>query len=94
MFIYTLIGVSFAFVMTMLGSSLVFFFKNGISKKLTVIFYGLSCGIMMAATIWSLILPSIEASEYYGFFKFIPATIGIVLGALFIIFLDFIISPP
>ncbi len=90
MITYTLIGVFFAFIMTMLGASLVFFFKNPISKKLNVIFYGLSGGIMMAATIWSLIIPSIEASTNYGVFSFVPAVIGIILGALFIVLLDYL----
>ena len=84
MIIYTLIGVFFAFVMTLLGASLVFFFKNPISKKLNVIFYGLSGGVMMASTVWSLIIPSINASENYGKFSFVPALVGIILGALFI----------
>ncbi len=90
MIIYTLIGVLFAFVMTLLGASLVFFFKNPISKKLNVIFYGLSGGVMMASTVWSLIIPSINASENYGKFSFVPALVGIILGALFIVLLDFL----
>lgn len=90
MIIYTLIGVFFAFVMTLLGASLVFFFKNPISKKLNVIFYGLSGGVMMASTVWSLIIPSINASENYGKFSFVPALVGIILGALFIVLLDFL----
>lgn len=90
MIYYTIIGIMFAFVMTLLGSSLVFFFKKPICSKLTTIFYGLSAGIMLAATIWSLIIPSITASESYGNFKFFPAVIGIIFGALSIVFLDFI----
>ncbi|MGN1208348.1 MAG: ZIP family metal transporter [Christensenellales bacterium] len=90
MTIYIIIGISFALVMTILGSALVFFFKKPISDKINTIFYGLSAGIMLAATIWSLIIPSIEASSNYGNFKFVPAVVGIVLGAFFIILLDFV----
>lgn len=90
MTLYTIIGIMFAFVMTLLGSSLVFFFKKPINSKISTIFYGLSAGIMLAATIWSLIIPSIEASENYGCFKFIPSVSGIIFGALSIVFLDFI----
>jgi len=82
----------FAFVLTILGASFVFFFKKGISKKLSVIFYGLSCGIMMAATIWSLIIPSLEAAQNYGILKFLPAVVGIILGSIFIVFLDFLVK--
>ena len=88
MITYTIIGILFAFVMTLLGSSLVFFFKKPINSKLNTIFYGLSAGIMLAATIWSLILPSLSASENYGSLKFIPAVVGIILGALSIVALD------
>lgn len=90
MIYYAIFGIAFAFLMTVLGSSLVFFFKKPISTKLNIIFYGLSAGIMLAATIWSLIIPSINASENYGDFKFVPAVVGIIIGALFIILLDFI----
>ena len=51
MILQTILGISFTFVMTMLGSGLVFFFKNDISEKLNSIFNGLSAGIMLAATI-------------------------------------------
>ena len=93
MILRTIIGVSFAFLMTMLGSSLVFFFKKDINTKLKTIFYGLSAGIMLAATIWSLIIPSINNSTYLGKFSFIPAVIGILVGAGFIALLDFIVKP-
>ena len=93
MILRTMIGVGFAFLMTMLGSSLVFFFKKDINIKLKKIFYGLSAGIMLAATIWSLIITSINNSEYLGKFSFVPAVIGIVVGAGFIAILDFIVKP-
>lgn len=88
MILRTIIGVSFAFFMTMLGSSLVFFFKKDINTKLKTVFYGLSAGIMLAATIWSLIIPSINNSEQLGKFSFMPAVIGILIGAGFIALLD------
>jgi len=93
MILRTIIGVSFAFLMTMLGSSLVFFFKKDINTKLKTIFYGLSAGIMFAATIWSLIMPSINNSTHLGKFSFLPAVIGILAGSGFIAILDFIVKP-
>lgn len=86
----TIIGISFALFMTILGSSLVFFFKKEIGKNLNTVFYGLSAGIMFAATIWSLIIPAIDASQSYNKLKFLPAVVGIILGALFIVLLDFL----
>lgn len=88
MFWYIFIGISFAFVMTLLGGCLIFFFKNNISRKLSTIFYGLSAGIMLATTIWSLIIPSINYAENLGAFSFIPSIVGIALGGLFIAMLD------
>lgn len=85
---YAIIGISFAFCMTVLGSSLVFFFKKPIGERMSRIFYGLSAGIMLSATFWSLLIPSINYSESLGRLKFLPSVIGIVLGALFIFLLD------
>jgi len=93
MILRTIIGVGFAFFMTMLGSSLVFFFKKDINTKLKTVFYGLSAGIMLAATIWSLIIPSINNSTNLGNFSFLPAVLGIILGAGFIALLDFMVKP-
>lgn len=93
MILRTILGITFAFVMTMLGSSLVFFFKKDINSKLKTVFYGLSAGIMLAATIWSLIIPSINNSTNLGKFSFVPAVIGILVGAGFIALLDFLVKP-
>lgn len=88
----TVIGFSIIFIATTLGSALVFLFKNEISKKLNSVFLGLSAGIMIASSIWSLLLPSIEESSiYYGSLKFLPPSISFFLGGLFLVFLDRII---
>lgn len=88
MILYTVLGIGFAFLMTVLGAGLVFFFKKEISEKVSLIFYGLSAGIMLSATFWSLLVPSIDYSENLGSLKFLPSIIGIILGALFIWLLD------
>ena len=89
---YIYIGLGFAFLTPLIGSSVIFFFKKDISKKTNVIFFSLSAGIMFAATIWSLLIPSIEKSEGYGSFNFVPAIVGILIGALFFVFLDYIVK--
>ena len=53
-------GVSFIFVMTTLGSAIVFFFKDKIEERLNKVFLGFASGVMIAASVWSLILPAIE----------------------------------
>ena len=86
--IIILIGISIPFIGTALGSSLVLFFKNNISEKVNKIFLGFAAGIMIAASIWSLIIPSIEMAVEQGIVEWIPACIGISLGAIFIPVLD------
>ena len=83
--VITIIGVSFIFLMTVLGGSLVFLFKKSISGKMNSLFLGFASGLMIAASIWSLILPAIEQSSSYGKLSFLPAALGIILGALFLV---------
>ncbi len=92
MLFLTIFGILFAFLMTVTGSSLVFLFKKPIGDKLNTFFYGISAGVMFGATIFSLIIPSMNASESYGALKFVPTVIGIVFGAFFIVFLDFFVQ--
>ena len=69
-----IIGILIPFIGTIIGSLLVFFMKKEINKKIEVIIYGFAAGVMMAALIWSLIIPAIESSSI------IPVIIGLVLG--------------
>ena len=78
--------------LTTLGSSLVYFFKKP-SKTLNIITIGLASGIMLSASLWSLLLPSLEnAEETWNNLAFIPVAVGFVLGGIFMIFLDFLSS--
>lgn len=87
----TAIGITFIFLMTTLGSSVVFLFKKNISEKVNSLFLGFASGLMIAASVWSLILPAIEQSSELGSLSFLPASCGIVLGCLFLILMDKII---
>ena len=85
----TITGFLVIFIATSLGAALVFLFKKDISEKLNSIFIGVAAGIMLAASIWSLLLPSIDgAQEVYGAYSFIPAVIGFIAGGFFIVILD------
>ncbi len=85
----TIIGFSIIFMMTALGASLVFFFKKDISQSVNSFLLGIAGGIMVAASIWSLIIPSIEMSEAdYGKFAWFPAAISIILGGIVLALLD------
>ena len=94
--VITIIGVSFIFLMTILGGSVVFIFRKNLSGKLNSLFLGFASGLMIAASIWSLIIPAIEQSSSYGKLDFLPAALGIILGALFLVamaqFLPFLIN--
>ena len=84
-------GLLIPFVGTAAGAACVFFLKKelkiGIERALT----GFAAGVMVAASIWSLIVPAIEQSEDKGRWAFLPAFIGFWLGILFLLLLDHII---
>lgn len=81
-------GVSFIFLMTTTGAALIFIFKKGISPKLNTIFLGFAAGIMVAASIWSLLIPAINQSDFLGKLSFLPSAIGFFLGGLFLFGID------
>lgn len=87
----TIFGGLLAYLSTALGASLVFFFKNT-NKILINVFLGFSAGIMLAASIWSLIIPAIEIEKKANNLSFLPVTFGILIGAFFIFLTEKIIN--
>jgi ZIP family zinc transporter len=85
------LGLAIPFLGTTLGSAMVFFMKNKINKKIEKLLLGFASGVMIAASIWSLIMPSIDMAEEQGVISWIPATIGFLLGIFFLLILDSII---
>ena len=85
------LGLSIPFIGTILGSAMVFFMKNKINDKFEKLLLGFAAGIMMAASIWSLIMPSIEMSKEQNKMVFIPVSVGLLLGIFFLLVLDNII---
>jgi ZIP family zinc transporter len=83
-----LIGILIPLVGTILGSSIVLFAKDKLNSKVEKLLLGFASGVMIAASIWSLIIPSIEMSENMGKFSIIPASVGFILGMLFLLGLD------
>ncbi len=76
-----LIAGTWCWITTSIGAAVVFLNRN-VSRKLLDSMLGFAAGVMIAASIWSLIEPSMEMSEQLGLIKWFPATIGFVLGAL------------
>ena len=85
------IGLLIPFLGTTLGSAMVFFMKNKINPKLQKLLLGFAAGVMIAASIWSLIIPSIDMAEKQGIIPWLPAAIGFSLGIIFLLILDSII---
>lgn len=81
-------GIFIPFLGTSLGSACVMFMKNKMKRNTERMMNGFASGVMIAASIWSLLLPSIEQSRQMGKFSFLPATIGFWLGILFLLLLD------
>ena len=84
-------GIVIPFIGTCAGAACVYFLKNKLSSFLQKSFSGFAAGVMIAASVWSLIIPAIDQSEWMGKFSFIPAFVGFWLGVLFLLFLDHII---
>ena len=76
------------FLGTIIGSGFVFFLKGQMNKKLQRALMGFAAGVMVAASIWSLIIPAMDQSEHMGKLAFLPAFIGVWLGFLFLLMLD------
>lgn len=85
------LGLAIPFLGTALGSAMVFFMKNKINSKVEKFLLGFASGVMIAASIWSLIIPSIDMAKEQNIISWLPATIGFLLGILFLLVLDNII---
>lgn len=81
-------GTGFTFLMTTLGAALVFLVKGKENEKFQKAFLGFAAGVMVAASVWSLLIPAIEEAEAMGKNGIIPAAGGFVLGGLFLMALD------
>ena len=84
-------GILIPFFGTSLGAACVFLMKETLSDKVQRALTGFAAGVMVAASVWSLLIPAIEQSENLGAFSFLPAFIGFWLGILFLLALDHII---
>ncbi len=83
-----LFGILIPFIGTTLGSACVFFMKKSLGDLVQRSLAGFAAGVMVAASIWSLLIPAIEQSEDMGKLSFLPAFIGFWVGVLFLLLLD------
>ena len=87
----TILAVFLPFLGTTVGSAFVYFLKGQMSRTLQRTLTGFASGVMVAASIWSLIIPAMDQSEHLGKMAFLPAFIGVWLGFLFLLLLDRVI---
>lgn len=87
----TFLGILISFLGTTLGAMCVFFMRKKLGDLVQRALAGFAAGVMVAASIWSLLIPAIEQSKEMGSFSFLPAFIGFWIGILFLFALDHLI---
>ena len=83
-----LLGILIPFIGTALGAGMVFFLKKDMSDRLKKALLGFAAGVMIAASVWSLLIPAIEMAEGQGTSPWLPAAGGFLLGMGFLLLLD------
>lgn len=87
----TAIGLLIPFLGTSLGSAMVFLMKNDMKPKVQKALLGFASGVMIAASVWSLLIPALEMAEETSKIKWLPAALGFLFGIGFLLILDTII---
>ncbi|HJB46554.1 MAG TPA: ZIP family metal transporter [Candidatus Mediterraneibacter surreyensis] len=84
----TLIGILIPFAGTALGSAMVFFMRKEMNERLQKMLLGFASGVMIAASVWSLLIPAIDMAEQKGGIPWLPPAVGFLLGMGFLLVLD------
>jgi len=82
------LGLLIPFLGTVIGSAFVFMMRNGMSDHVQKSLLGFASGVMVAASVWSLIIPSIEMCDDMGKWSVLPAAVGFLLGVFFLLLID------
>ena len=85
---FALLGTGFTCLATVLGAAMVFFFKNDMGQGTQKAFLGFAAGVMIAASVWSLLLPAMEMAEAQGKNPLLPVCGGFAIGGAFLMVLD------
>ena len=83
-----ILGLLIPLLGTMLGASFVFFMKDAMSPRIQKSLLGFASGVMVAASVWSLLIPAMEMEEATGAWSVLPAAVGFLLGIAFLLLLD------
>ena len=87
----TFYGILIPFLGTSLGAACVFFMKKSLNDRVQRSLTGFAAGVMVAASVWSLLIPAMNMSEEMGKLAFIPAAVGLLLGMAFLLLMDRVI---
>ena len=89
-------GIFLPFLGTALGSACVFFMRNTMKRTIKQAISGFAAGVMIAASVWSLLIPALEyeSVKSLGVFSFLPAAIGLWFGIAFLLIMDKILPEP
>ena len=86
--LWAVCGTGFTFLMTSLGAAMVFFIRGKSNSGMERIFLGFAAGVMIAASVWSLLIPAIDEATAMGNVGWVPAAGGFALGGVFMLLLD------
>lgn len=85
------LGLLLPFIGTTLGAACVYLLKDKLNNRLEKFLLGFASGVMIAASIWSLLIPSMDMAKQEGVITWLPAALGFILGVLFLLLLDYIV---
>jgi ZIP family zinc transporter len=85
-------GTGFTFLMTTLGAATVFLFRKELDARVQKVFFGFAAGVMMAASVWSMLIPAIEDATRLGLTPWLPALLGFWIGVATMITLDYLVA--
>lgn len=83
-----ILGILIPFFGTTLGSSMVLFMKDKINEKLEKVLLGFASGVMIAASVWSLLIPAIEMAKAQKIQSWIPTSVGFMFGIIFLLLIN------
>ena len=88
--LYSIAGILIPFLGTAIGSGFVLFLRKDLNQKIQKLIVGFAAGVMIAASIWSLILPSAELAQNQGMPEWIPPAVGFILGVIFLLITNYV----
>ena len=90
--LWAALGTGFTFILTALGAATVFLFHKTMDERVQKVFFGFAAGVMIAASVWSMLIPAIDDARSLGLPDWLPAALGFILGGAGMIFLDWLVA--